>query len=62
MKRVIRTAVAVTVCILVVTAPAPGEVKVPTVFGDNMVLQRDVELPVWGQALCLFENGWKNPY
>ena len=50
MKRTVNTAIAVTVCVLAVVGPARAEVKVPTVFGDNMVLQRDVELPVWGQA------------
>ena len=50
MKRTINTAIAITVCVLVVGAGARADVKVPTVFGDNMVLQRDVELPVWGQA------------
>jgi len=50
MKRTVNTAIAVTVCILVVVGPARADVKVPTIFGDNMVLQRDVELPVWGQA------------
>lgn len=29
---------------------APAEVKLPNIFGDNMVLQRDVDLPVWGWA------------
>lgn len=50
MKRTINTAIAITVCVLVVVGPARADVKVPTIFGDNMVLQRDVELPVWGQA------------
>jgi len=31
-------------------APAPAELKLPAVFGDNMVLQRDMKLPVWGWA------------
>jgi len=50
MKRTINTAIAIIVCVLVVAGPARADVKVPTIFGDNMVLQRDVELPVWGQA------------
>ncbi|MDP6545781.1 MAG: sialate O-acetylesterase [Phycisphaerae bacterium] len=50
MKRTVNIAIAITVCVLVVAAPARSDVTVPTVFGDNMVLQRDVELPVWGQG------------
>lgn len=29
---------------------AVGDVKLPAVFGDNMVLQRETEAPVWGWA------------
>ena len=50
MKRAINTAIAITVCVLIVCTGAQADVKVPTIFGDNMVLQRDVPLPVWGQA------------
>jgi len=50
MKRIINAAIAITVCVLVVVGPGRADVKVPTIFGDNMVLQRDVPLPVWGQA------------
>jgi len=31
-------------------APAPVELKLPAVFADNMVMQRDMKLPVWGWA------------
>ena len=43
----------VTVAILILTglaAAASAEVKLAGVFGDHMVLQRDVALPVWGWA------------
>ena len=50
MKRTVNIAMAFTVCVLVACGTARAYVTVPTVFGDNMVLQRDVELPVWGQA------------
>jgi len=50
MKRTINTAIAITFCVLVIGAPGRADVTVPTIFGDNMVVQRDVELPVWGQA------------
>lgn len=29
---------------------ATADVKLPAIFGDHMVLQRDVPLPVWGWA------------
>jgi len=32
------------------TANAFADVKLPQIFGDHMVLQRDKELPVWGWA------------
>ena len=31
-------------------APVNGDVKLPSVFGSNMVLQSDVPVPVWGWA------------
>ncbi len=31
-------------------ARASAEVRLPGVFGDHMVLQREVALPVWGWA------------
>jgi sialate O-acetylesterase len=31
-------------------APANGDVRLHGLFGDNMVLQRDCEIPVWGTA------------
>jgi len=36
---------------LLAAAPAAlAEVKLPSIFGDNMVLQRDMKAPVWGTA------------
>jgi len=32
------------------TFPAQANVKIPVVFGDHMVLQRDMKVPVWGWA------------
>ncbi len=34
----------------VLAAPARAEVKLPDVFSDNMVLQREQAVPVWGTA------------
>jgi sialate O-acetylesterase len=37
-------------CLLTVSATTRAAVSVPSVFGDNMVLQRDLPVPVWGTA------------
>lgn len=34
----------------VAVQPGRGEVKMPAIFGDHMVLQQDSKLPVWGWA------------
>jgi sialate O-acetylesterase len=31
-------------------APCQADVALPAVFGDHMVLQRDLPIPVWGRA------------
>ncbi|NQU10124.1 hypothetical protein HQ590_04995, partial [bacterium] len=36
--------------VLMLAGPAWAELKLATVFGDNMVLQRDRPVPVWGWA------------
>ncbi|MEN9573556.1 MAG: hypothetical protein RL514_1411 [Verrucomicrobiota bacterium] len=36
--------------LLFLAAAAPAEVKLPAIFGDHMVLQRDTAVPVWGTA------------
>lgn len=33
-----------------VTGPLRADVKVPSIFGDHMILQQDAPLPVWGIA------------
>ncbi len=48
-----RTLALMAVAILAVaswTVTAQAEVKLPSVFGDHMVLQRDMVVPVWGWA------------
>ena len=42
----------VTAAVLVLLAwyPAQADVKLPAVFGDHMVVQRGIPLPVWGSA------------
>ena len=36
--------------LVVTTSIARGDVKLPNVFGDHMVLQRGQKIPVWGKA------------
>ena len=47
-----RPTMAVTALALIALSALPlgADVRVPKVFGDNMVLQRDAPLPVWGWA------------
>src|SRR5262245_6627480 len=33
-----------------IAAPTYGNVKLAPIFGDNMVLQRDLAVPIWGTA------------
>ncbi len=40
----------VTSAFLFLTVAAPADVKLPAVFSDHMVLQRDMAAPVWGTA------------
>lgn len=37
-------------CTLALVSTAIAEVKVPVIFDDNMVLQRDLPVPIWGTA------------
>lgn len=41
----------ITTCAVAYTSMAFAEVKVPNIFSDNMVLQRELPVPVWGTAL-----------
>ena len=36
--------------ILGMALPLAADVRLPSIFGDNMVLQRDKAISVWGQA------------
>jgi sialate O-acetylesterase len=36
--------------LLAAAAPCLADVKLPAIFGDHMVLQRDMKVPVWGWA------------
>jgi sialate O-acetylesterase len=47
----VRTTAALTVALLLAcTAHAADDLKLPALFSDHMVLQRDVPVPVWGTA------------
>lgn len=39
-----------TVCVALAAAGARADVKLPAIFGDNMVLQAGQKVPVWGTA------------
>jgi len=41
---------AVSLTIALAACVAPADVRLPAVFGDHMVLQRDTAVPVWGWA------------
>jgi len=43
-------ALAVLLCVLASPLAVRAEVKMPAIFGDHMVLQQDVKIPVWGWA------------
>ncbi len=43
-------AAVVTVVLALATQPVMAEVKVPSLFADNMVLQQGMNVPVWGWA------------
>ncbi|MFM7182224.1 MAG: sialate O-acetylesterase [Verrucomicrobiales bacterium] len=40
----------ITLLALASAAQLPADVKLPSIFSDHMVLQREVEVPVWGWA------------
>ena len=48
--RFCRLAVVVFVLILIAAIHAQADVKLPAVISDNMVLQRDAKVPIWGWA------------
>lgn len=50
MKRTSLCAVAVFTASLLAAGTATADVKLPAIFGDNMVLQADKKVPVWGTA------------
>jgi sialate O-acetylesterase len=54
----------ITVLFLGVLSNLNADVKMPSVFGDSMVLQRDMPVPIWGwadkgEAITVSFNGQK---
>src|SRR5688572_13708414 len=46
-----QTRLALSIVVLFLCARvARADVKLPAIFGDHMVLQRDAKIPVWGRA------------
>ena len=50
MKRALNVVIVVAVCGFIAVGSSSAEVTLPSVIGNNMVIQRDVPLPVWGWA------------
>ncbi len=49
LRRLVRTSVCFALVVFLAAA-APAAVRLPAIFGDNMVLQRGQPIPVWGWA------------
>jgi len=47
---IVMKTLSLTCCCLIASGRANGQVKTPSVIGDNMVLQRGMEVPIWGSA------------
>lgn len=41
---------ALALCVAFAAIPAYADVKLPAIFSDHMVLQRDMKIPIWGLA------------
>jgi len=50
------------VAFLMIVLPLKAEIKLPCFFGDNMVLQQQMQVPVWGKASpgsqIIVRTGW----
>jgi sialate O-acetylesterase len=51
MKRVIYSLMALAILIAISSKNLYAEVKLPAIFGDNMVLQQQTEAAIWGKAV-----------
>ena len=50
MRASLNFALAAVAVVLLVQSPVRGDVKLPALFADHMVLQRELAVPVWGWA------------
>ena len=50
LHRTVPSLLSVVFVIVLIPGPAPAEVRLPAVFSDHMVLQRQMPVPVWGWA------------
>ncbi|MCL2348865.1 MAG: sialate O-acetylesterase, partial [Planctomycetaceae bacterium] len=50
MKKIFSLTMLSLVALLFCTTVVHAEVRLPAVFSDNMVLQRDMPIPIWGWA------------
>ena len=50
MMQMSRRCIGAAVFSLVFISTAESQVRLASIFGDNMIVQRDVPIPVWGQA------------
>ena len=48
--RTLTTGLLIAACAAALSSAALAEVRVPAIFGDDMVLQRGLPVPVWGTA------------
>lgn len=59
-----RTILATAAALLTMTTYAAGDVFLPSIFGDHMVLQRNAEVTIWGQAkpyeTVTITNNWND--
>ena len=53
-----RIYILMTMVVVLCTCAAQAKVTVSKVFGDHMVLQRDIDVPVWGWAEASPCQGW----
>jgi sialate O-acetylesterase len=45
-----RGGIVIILCLVALVAPAAAELKLPSIISDNMVIQVDKEVPIWGWA------------
>ena len=50
MKQIFKSLVPIFLVLVITTKALFAEVKLPAIFGDNMVLQQQTEAAIWGKA------------